>query len=170
MKFRIEVICVSENGTEERTKVTAIERQELAMETLGLNLAEEKSILEGLQDFGRRTALPVRSYAGGLGTAGAARRPDNGGNRWRLRPSSSQRRVVRSDRRQERRGISARGRGRDTAAKCFAVEHPNVVEARGTDVSTRLEQRSFVIRKSNSNSFRRVCENLTDSCESHTKR
>jgi hypothetical protein len=89
MKFRIEVICVSENGTEERTKVTAIERQELAMETLGLNLAEGKSILEGLQDFGRRTALPVRSYAGGLGTAGAARRPDNGGNRWRLRPSSS---------------------------------------------------------------------------------
>src|SRR5260370_36451553 len=50
---------------------------------------------------GRRTALPVRSYAGGLGTAGTARRPDNGGNRWRLRPSSSQRRVVRSDRRQE---------------------------------------------------------------------
>jgi hypothetical protein len=56
------------------------------------------------------------------------------------------------------------------SAKCFAVEHPHVVEARGTDVSTRLEQRSFVIRKSNSNSFRRVCENLTDSCESHTKR
>ena len=56
------------------------------------------------------------------------------------------------------------------SAKCFAVEHPHVVEARGTDVSTRLEQRSFVIRKSNSNSFRRVCENLTDSRESHTKR
>jgi hypothetical protein len=34
MKFRIEVIWVSENGTEERSKVTAIERQELAMETL----------------------------------------------------------------------------------------------------------------------------------------
>ena len=51
MKFRIEVIWVSENGTEERSKVTAIERQELAMETLGLNLAEGKSILEGLQDF-----------------------------------------------------------------------------------------------------------------------
>jgi hypothetical protein len=51
MKFRIEVICVSGNGTEERTKVTAIERQELAMETLGLNLAEGKSILEGLQDL-----------------------------------------------------------------------------------------------------------------------
>jgi hypothetical protein len=31
--------------------VRAIERQELAMETLGLNLAEGKSILEGLQDF-----------------------------------------------------------------------------------------------------------------------
>jgi hypothetical protein len=51
MKFRIEVICVSEDGAEQRIEVTAIERQELAMETLGLNLAEGKSILEGLQDF-----------------------------------------------------------------------------------------------------------------------
>ncbi len=51
MKFRIEVICVSEAGAEERSEVTLIERQELAMETLGLNLAEGKSILEGLQDF-----------------------------------------------------------------------------------------------------------------------
>ena len=51
MKFRIEVICVSEDGAEQRNEVRAIERQELAMETLGLNLAEGKSILEGLQDF-----------------------------------------------------------------------------------------------------------------------
>jgi hypothetical protein len=51
MKFRIEVICVSEDGAEQRNEVTAIERQELAMETLGLNLADGKSILEGLQDF-----------------------------------------------------------------------------------------------------------------------
>jgi hypothetical protein len=51
MKFRIEVICVSEAGAEQRNEVRAIERQELAMETLGLNLAEGKSILEGLQDF-----------------------------------------------------------------------------------------------------------------------
>jgi hypothetical protein len=70
---------------------------------------------------GRRTASPVRSYAGGLGTAGTARWSDNGGNRWRLRPSSSQRRVVRSDRRQERRGISARGRGRDTVSQVLRV-------------------------------------------------
>jgi hypothetical protein len=51
MKFRIEVVCVSEDGAEQRSEVTAIERQELAMETLGLNLADGKSILEGLQDF-----------------------------------------------------------------------------------------------------------------------
>jgi hypothetical protein len=51
MKFRIEVICVSEDGAEERSEVTAIERQELAMETLGLNLADGKSILERLQHF-----------------------------------------------------------------------------------------------------------------------
>ena len=45
MKFRIEVICVSEDGAEQRNEVTAIERQELAMETLGLNLAEGCRIL-----------------------------------------------------------------------------------------------------------------------------
>ena len=64
MKFRIEVIWVSENGTEERSKVTAIEWQELAMETLGLNLAEGKSILEGLHSRRPRivnSGEPVRA-------------------------------------------------------------------------------------------------------------
>jgi hypothetical protein len=51
MKFRVEVICVNDTGTEERREVMEMERQQLAMETLGLSLAEGKAILRGLQDF-----------------------------------------------------------------------------------------------------------------------
>jgi hypothetical protein len=51
MKFRVEVICVNDGGAEERRDVMEIEREELAMETLGLNLAEGKAILRGVQDF-----------------------------------------------------------------------------------------------------------------------
>ena len=51
MKFRVEVICVNEGGAEERREVMEMERQELAMETLGLSLAEGKAILRGVQDF-----------------------------------------------------------------------------------------------------------------------
>jgi hypothetical protein len=51
MKFRVEVICVNEGGAEARREVMEVERQELAMETLGLTLAEGKAILHGVQDF-----------------------------------------------------------------------------------------------------------------------
>ena len=51
MKFRVEVICVNDEGTEQRRDVMEMERQELAMETLGLSLAEGKAILRGVQDF-----------------------------------------------------------------------------------------------------------------------
>ena len=51
MKFRVEVICVNEGGAEERREVMEMERRELAMETLGLSLAEGKAILRGVQDF-----------------------------------------------------------------------------------------------------------------------
>jgi hypothetical protein len=51
MKFRVEVICVNDEGTEQRRDVMEMERQELAMETLGLSLAEGKTILRGVQDF-----------------------------------------------------------------------------------------------------------------------
>ena len=51
MKFRVEVICVDDDGAEQRCDVLAIERQELAMETLGMNLAEGKAMLEGVQEF-----------------------------------------------------------------------------------------------------------------------
>jgi len=51
MRFRVEVICVSDGGAEQRHHVTELERDRLAMETLGLSLAEGKAILQGVQDF-----------------------------------------------------------------------------------------------------------------------
>jgi hypothetical protein len=51
MKFRVEVICVNDEGAEQRRDVTEMEREASAMETLGLTLAEGKSILRVVQDF-----------------------------------------------------------------------------------------------------------------------
>ena len=39
---RIEVVSVDADGSEQRRQVLAVERQELAMETLGMSLAESK--------------------------------------------------------------------------------------------------------------------------------
>jgi len=50
MKLRVEVVWENE-GEEQRSHVMAIERPQLAMETLGLNLCESKAILEGVQDI-----------------------------------------------------------------------------------------------------------------------
>jgi hypothetical protein len=51
MKFRVEVICLGEDGAEDRCEVIEVARHELAMETLGLNLAEAKAILGGVQEL-----------------------------------------------------------------------------------------------------------------------
>jgi len=51
MKFRVEVIGLREDGTEQRRDVMEMEREQLAMETLGLSVAEGKAILRGVQDF-----------------------------------------------------------------------------------------------------------------------
>ena len=51
MKFRVEVVCVSDEGAEQRCHAMEMERGQLAMETLGLSLAEGKAILRGVQDF-----------------------------------------------------------------------------------------------------------------------
>jgi hypothetical protein len=51
MNVRIEVVCVSADGSEQRKQMQVIERQELAMESLGMSLAESKALLEGVQDF-----------------------------------------------------------------------------------------------------------------------
>ena len=50
MKFRVEVVCLNDSG-EQRCSVMEMERAELAMETLGLSVAEGKTMLHGVQDF-----------------------------------------------------------------------------------------------------------------------
>jgi len=51
MKFRVEVVSISDAGQEHRSDVLEMERHQLAMETLGLNLCESKLLLESVQDF-----------------------------------------------------------------------------------------------------------------------
>ena len=51
MKFRIQVVRVADGGAEETKEVMEFERQELAMETLGMSLAEGKALLKGVQEF-----------------------------------------------------------------------------------------------------------------------
>lgn len=50
MKFRVEVICLHDGG-EQRCSVMEMERAELAMDTLGLSVAEGKTMLHGVQNF-----------------------------------------------------------------------------------------------------------------------
>jgi hypothetical protein len=61
MKFRVEVVCISDAGQEHRNDVVEMERHQLAMETLGLNLCESKAMLESVQDF-----MVARQTAGDL--------------------------------------------------------------------------------------------------------
>jgi hypothetical protein len=51
MNIRIEVVVVKADGGGQRRQILMIERQELAMETLGMNLSESKALLSGVQDF-----------------------------------------------------------------------------------------------------------------------
>ena len=51
MKVRVEVVCLNADGDEQRRQVLTIERRELAMETLGMNLSESKALLACVQDF-----------------------------------------------------------------------------------------------------------------------
>ncbi len=51
MSVRVEVVCTDDDGGEQRREIIAIERSELAMETLGMNLTEGKALLAGVQDF-----------------------------------------------------------------------------------------------------------------------
>ncbi len=51
MSVRVEVVCTNADGGEQRRQVLLIERNELAMETLGMNLDEGKALLAGVQDF-----------------------------------------------------------------------------------------------------------------------
>src|ERR1700726_2083383 len=51
MKVRVEVVSLNTDGEEQRRQILTIERRELAMETLGVNLTEGKALLAGVQDF-----------------------------------------------------------------------------------------------------------------------
>ena len=51
MNFRLEVVCINDDGEEQRGEVLTMERRQLVMETLGLNLSESKVLLERVQDF-----------------------------------------------------------------------------------------------------------------------
>ena len=66
MKFRVEVVCISDDGQEHRSDVLEMERRQLAMETLGLTLCESKAMVERLQDFvvARQTAEDLEQRRG----------------------------------------------------------------------------------------------------------
>jgi len=49
MNVRLELICVKEDGTEERREVLTFAKEQLAMETLGLTVAEGKALLSAVQ-------------------------------------------------------------------------------------------------------------------------
>jgi hypothetical protein len=51
MSIRVQVVCVNDDGEEQRQQVLSIERAELTMETLGMSLNEGKALLTGVQDF-----------------------------------------------------------------------------------------------------------------------
>ena len=50
MKMRVEVVTVNADGSEQRSEVLTIERHEVCMETLGMSLAESKSLLSRVQN------------------------------------------------------------------------------------------------------------------------
>ncbi len=49
MNFRLEPICMGNDGTEERREVLTVAKEPLAMATLGLTLAEGKELLANVQ-------------------------------------------------------------------------------------------------------------------------
>lgn len=51
MKFRIDVVCEGDSGAEQPHELMVLLRDELAMETLGLTLAESKQLLHTLQSY-----------------------------------------------------------------------------------------------------------------------
>src|SRR5262249_61508958 len=51
MKFKIQVVTVSDDGREENREIASLERDDLQSETLGLTLAESKTILKDIQEI-----------------------------------------------------------------------------------------------------------------------
>jgi len=51
MNFRIEVICVADDGTEQRREILTVAKDQVTMETLGLTLAEGKALVATVQTY-----------------------------------------------------------------------------------------------------------------------
>ena len=51
MKFKIQIVAVSDDGREQTREIASLERDDLQPETLGLTLAESKAILKDLQEI-----------------------------------------------------------------------------------------------------------------------
>ena len=51
MKVRVELVSLNADGEQQRRQILTIERRELTMETLGMNLTEGKALLSGVQDL-----------------------------------------------------------------------------------------------------------------------
>ena len=51
MKFKIQVVAISDDGREQTREIASLERDDLQPETLGLTLAESKAILKDLQEI-----------------------------------------------------------------------------------------------------------------------
>ena len=51
MKVRVEIVSLNADSEQQRREILTIERRELTMETLGMNLTESKALLSGVQDF-----------------------------------------------------------------------------------------------------------------------
>jgi hypothetical protein len=51
MKFKIQIVTVSDDGQEENREIASLERDDLQPETLGLTLAESKAILKDIQEI-----------------------------------------------------------------------------------------------------------------------
>ena len=49
MNFRIAVMCMRDDGIEERRDVLTVSKEQLVMETLGLTVAEGKALLASVQ-------------------------------------------------------------------------------------------------------------------------
>src|SRR6516225_11317139 len=86
VQFRLQLVVVNASGHEHIQEVARIERDEVAMETLGLTLAEGKLILKRIQEGWSADCWPG----------------------WRLRARPAQARMLRGDCRQKRVGIQTR--------------------------------------------------------------
>ena len=72
MNFRLEVVCVNDDGEEQRGEVLTMERRQLVMETLGLNLSESRVLLERVHLWSPGRSPRIWNSAEAVRTAASA--------------------------------------------------------------------------------------------------